>query len=243
MKNKLNLPKKYKSAKGDKYPQYDGKPYLSYSQISSINSTEYANQYILGYIFGIEQPSNKWADLGSQVGEYLETSGEKIGDMLSENDIKVLDGLVEQMKDLPNKEFERKIVLDLGDFIIIGYIDLYHEKDGKSNVVDFKTLSLKNDKKSKFYGSSEYQQTRLYLKSLKEDGLTIGDCGVIGIGRNFEGTFEDPELSLSGEIVKIPTPYSEKEVSIFIEKAKDTAQYVSDLNTTFQKLNSIKITV
>lgn len=235
MANKINLPRKEK----------DGTQYISISQFTSFNSDLYKNQYILGYLFGIRDEGNAFSWFGSQVGEFLETSGEKVGELLDENDIKILNEVVERLKPLSDKEFEKEIRLEREGFFIKGYIDLYYKTDGKANVVDFKTLNLK--KKEAFYANNDpttkepYMQTLLYSRALEIDGEEIAHCGVFGLDRTFAGTFQEPILHLSGETKVIPTPYNKSNTEKFLKDVDKTVYEISSLQSTYDVLKDLEI--
>lgn len=237
----LNLPRKDK----------DGNQYISYSQITSYLSDTYKNQYVLGYLFNIKDEGNEFSRFGGQVGVYLETSGQERGDMLDDSDVLILDELISKMEPLDGKEFEKEIKIQREGYYILGYIDLYYKteenKKTLSNVVDFKTLSLA--KKEAFYLNNDpndkeaYLQTILYAKALELEGDEIGNCSVTGLDRTFAGTFQEPILHLSGVVKRIPTPYNSKNADIFLKKVDKVVEEISDLNTAFEKLNSLTIEV
>lgn len=236
-KNIINLPR----------VSEDGMPYISYSQVSSFNNPQYFNQYVLGYLFEIRDEGNIWSQFGSEVGEYLETSGEKIGKLLNNDDIKVLNEILKTLNTLEGKEFEKEIKLQRDGYRIIGYIDLYYETKEKANVVDFKTLNT--SKKKSFYVNNDpdskdsYLQTILYSRALEIEGKEIDNCGVFGIDRTFEGTFEEPILHLSGKAETIPTPYCKIKAEKFLTKVDETVKEISLLKTTFDTLKLLTITV
>lgn len=239
-KTKLNLPRKYeiKESTPEKYHKYKGQNKLSYSQITSWLDPKYKEDYILQYIFGLESPSSPWADYGSAVGEYLETQGKKVSDLLNDRDKEILDGIIVKLSTLVDAEYEREIIVERNGYILQGFIDLYYtelsDKIKMANTVDFKTLSLKN--KAAFYASDQYQQTTLYSRALELEGEKIKNSGVFGIDRTFEGTFEEPTLHLSGETKVIPTPYTTERAEKFLKKSDRVAEEISSLKTTHDKL-------
>lgn len=224
------LPRIYKATL-PKFEKYNGKPKLSYSQITSFKDPLYRSQYILNYFFGIPDPGNIYAFFGGQVGEYIETNGEIIGDMLDEGTMKVLDDLERP----EGSEHEVEIVIDRGDYVIQGFIDRMYPVDGGIEVLDFKTGNI--DKKAAFYGSQDYQQTTLYSYALEQEGHTIKKSFVKLLGRkgnNMGGNM----LRLSGAIKDIPTPYSQERAEIFLAKTDKIAKEISDLYETYNYLNS-----
>lgn len=259
---KLNLPRVYRST-SEKFKKHDGKPKLSYSQHTSWKDPMYKNSYILGYIFGIPQPSNFWAEFGSYCGTALEyrlnfeNVDEKDKELMEDaqgyfNKLD-MDTLKRADKLFPaNSVYEREIVLDRGYYVIQGFIDVNFDKNKLTNVVDVKTGG--KDSKTKgtsFYASDKYGQTRLYARALKEEGEELGYCGVVYLDRTYEtprthpnttSCFEEPILHLSGEIIKVETPYTEEKVEVLLASMDKTAEEISLLKDTYEKLKELTIT-
>lgn len=226
----MKLPRIYKAAL-PKFEKYNGKPKLSYSQITSFKDPLYRSQYILGYFFGIQDPGNIYAFFGGEVGEYIETNGEKVGPMLDEGTRQVLDNLERP----EGSEHEVEIVVDRGDYVIQGFIDRIYPVEGGVEVLDFKTGNI--DKKATFYGSQDYQQTTLYSYAIEQEGHPVKKSFVKLLGRkgnNMGGNM----LRLSGDIKDIPTPYSPERAEIFLAKTDKIAKEISDLYEVYNYLNS-----
>ena len=236
----LNLPK-----------SKDGVPYISYSQHTSFNETnpEFRYQMILQYIFGIKVPSRfqPFADFGSECGEYIETKGEKRGEMLSDNDCKILDKL---MKDFPDtSEYEREVWIDRGDYFILGFEDRWEPvvatKEGGAitacDVEDFKTGNMA--KKEAFYASEKYAQTTLYSFSEESKGIKVRNSFVTLLDRkgNPMDDKNPTRLYLSGEVKQIPTPYSKERADKILRAMDDTAHRLASLKTTYDKLKTLTI--
>ena len=235
-KKYLNLPKKKKI--GNKLL-----PYLSYSQHTSFNETndEFRYQMILQYIFGIKIPSRfaVFADYGTHCGEYIETQGKKRGKMLSDADCKVLDKLMEGF-DHEMCEYEREIWIDRGNYFILGFEDRWEAVPPKSCIVeDFKTGSI--SKKAAFYASEEYGQTTLYAFAEEERGLKIAESYVTLLDRkgNPMSETDSTDLYLSGEIKKIPTPYSKERAEKVLTAMDETAKKLASLKTTYDVLSKL----
>lgn len=245
-KQYLNLPKS-KEIDGVDYP------YISYSQHSSFNETsdEFRYQMILQYIFGIKMPSRfqLFATYGNHCGEYIETIGEKRGDLLSDEDCKILDNL---MKDFPeSSEYEREVWIDRGDYFILGFEDRWEpitmtKKGGavtSCDVEDFKTGNI--DKKGSFYASEKYGQTTLYGFSEEQKGIKVRDSYVTMLDRkgNPMSDTNPTKLYLSGRVEKIPTPYSTERANKVLKAMDDTAKRLSSLKTTYDKLSKLTFTI
>lgn len=238
MNKQLNLPRVYKD---EKHPDRVGKVYMSYSQYSSFNETgEFRYQMILQYIFGIKMESRfqAYADFGTHCGEYIETKGAKRGSMLSNEDCKILDNV---MKDFPKtSEYEREVWIKRNGYYILGFIDKYVPLENKyCTVGDFKTG---NKKKVDKYSSEEYGQTTLYSFGETEKGSTVKDSYVTLLVRsgNPSPMYGEPTpFKLTGEVVNIPTPYSKERAEKVLEKMDRTAEKISSLKTTYDKLKTL----
>jgi len=231
----LNLPK-----------SKDGKPYISYSQHSSFNETseEFYYQMILQYIFGIKMESRfqLFATFGGHCGEYIETKGKLRGDLLSDGDCAVLDKV---MKDFPTtSEYEREVWIDRGNYFILGFEDRWTPTTkGACQVEDFKTGSI--EKKEAFYASQSYGQTTLYSHAEVLKGLSISESFVTLLDRkgNPMSDTNPTRLYLSGEVIKIPTPYSAERAKKVLASMDDSARRIASLKTTHDKLKELSITL
>lgn len=252
MNNQLNLPRIYKS-KGKKFKKFEGKPKLSYSQYTSWRDLQYKNGYILGYIFGIPQDSNFWAEFGSYCGTSLEyrmdvhnAKGDDkklLDDAFKYFNTKDIETLHKADKLFPkNSLYEREVILDRGTYVTQGFIDVNFTKNKKANVIDAKTGSrYSKTKGTDFYASDKYGQTRLYMKALIEEGEDPGYCGVVFLDRTYEGDFENPILHLSGDIIKVETPYTEEKVDKLLKSMDKVAEEISSLKTTYDSLKNLTI--
>ncbi len=233
----LNLPKT-KEIDGELFP------YISYSQHSSFNETsdEFRYQMILQYIFGIKVPSRfqDFADYGGECGEYIETKGEKRGEMLSDADCEILNDV---MKDFSDKsEYEREVWIDRGNYFILGYEDRWEPiKNSLCDVEDFKTGNI--DKKGGFYASKKYGQTVLYGFAEESKGIEVNDCFVTMLDRKGNPMSETnpTKLYLTGRVEKIPTPYSKERATEVLTSMDDTARRLSLLKTTYDKLKNLTV--
>lgn len=270
MNKQLNLPRKYKST-DKKFKKFEGKAKFSYSQYTSYKDPKYFNSYVLGYIFGIPQPSNFWAEFGTYCGTSLEyrmeihkakdkdkETLEKAFKYFNEKDIETLHKANKIFP--PNALYEREIVLDRGSYVVQGFIDVNYDQSENvkedlyvTNIVDIKTGGKNSrDKGTSFYGSNKYGQTKLYARALEEEGENIGYCGVVFLDRIFEtektnpgttSTFENPILHLSGEILEVETPYEKESVDNLLKDMDKVAKEISSLKTTYDKLSKLHITL
>lgn len=227
MKDKLLLPKVFDDRNGT-FPEHKNKMKLSYSQYNSYNDPEYKLEYYLQYFMGIKLPSGEFAEFGSAVGEYIEArgAGELKQGLLSEDDMNAINASV----DFPdNCVYEDEVVLDLGDFVLEGYIDrTKYELNNIVKIRDYKTLNI--DKKSAYYASDDYKQTTIYCYFKESQGFTIGGSEVFGLGRkgtSLSGT-GNFKMRLSGDTTIIPTPYSRERAEKAINDIKETAVKISN---------------
>lgn len=227
------LPKTYEATK-DKYKQHNGKPKLSYSQYNSWISPEYRKDYILRYFMGRKDEGNKWSDFGGEIGKFIEShaSGSVLDTkIISNEDIEILKGL----EYTDNCEYEDEIVVDMGDFVIQGFIDRSKYKDNEVIITDFKTGNID---KADLYRSEDYGQTTLYSFQKEVEGFKIAGSNVLLLGRKGNGYAKSP-IRLSGETLEIETPYSKKRAILLLEKMKKAAIEISNAYNVYKKLESI----
>lgn len=234
----LVLPRKFiDRSKEGKYKHLEGKPKLSYSQISSWKSEQYKPSYIKQYMFGINLPSGIFADYGSACGTYIEALGTRDASchdeychLLSESDREILRSL-----DYPeNSVYEDLVVIDLGEFCIEGYIDRSKHADKDAHILDYKTGSIV--KKKADYASPEYNQTRVYSYFKENDGYNIADCGVLLLDRAGNNSAKSP-IRLTGKSEYIPTPYNRAETEKFLDcDVRAIAHEISEYYQKYQKL-------
>lgn len=239
----LELPRIYKN-EGGKYPQYYGLPKLSYSQYDSWRTPKYRRGYVFNYFFGVNLESfgDIFAQYGSEVGEFIETQGEKVGPMLSKFDKDFLLGL-----DYPeNCKYEDEIVYPVTNskgeilFVIQGFIDRAHYLEGnKIEILDFKTGNM--EEKADYYGSLEYGQTTLYSLAKKTEGYEIVRSKVVllhrkGNNRITRSTGKLNELRLTGDALHIDTPYSDKRAKELIKNMTKVAKEISKAYVVIKKL-------
>lgn len=229
----IKLPKTFEDRNG-KFPEHKGKPKLSYSQYTSYKDPDYHLEYYVQYFSGINTGGNVFSEFGGFCGTKIEhnAKGLEYETPLTENCLRILKDEINYPK---NCEYEDEICVDLGDFVVEGYIDQCEYTDEGVIINDFKTLNL--DKKREFYASEDYGQTTLYCYDKEQRGYKILDSFVTGLGRkgtSWEGV-GNYRLRLSGEIEKIPTPYSKERAEKVIKEIKETAKKISDDYKIFLK--------
>ena len=231
------LPRQFEDKSG-KYEHLNGKTKLSYSQISSWLDPTYKAGYIKQYIAGIKLPSGIFAEFGSACGTYIEALGtgdisvhDEYKHLLSDFDKEVLEGL-----ELPkNSVYEDLIVIDMGDFVIEGFMDrCTYLEENRLSVFDYKTGSIV--KKEGFYASNDYKQTGVYAYARDLEGYEIVDCGVIILDRAGNNSPKSP-LRLTGKTKYIETPYIKKNIEKFLEKdVRKVAKEISEYYTKYLEL-------
>jgi hypothetical protein len=210
----------YKEPYIEQLKPFLGKPYISYSSVGSWN--EYKDNFIKEKLVGIKLPQGIYASFGNYVGEAIENGffGENPYGFIGQENLDL------ERYRKPNAEYEKLIVIDRGGFIIVGFIDIYYEQDGKKYLEDMKTGGKG---KESSYSSEDYLQTVLYNHALN------GECetGVHFIRR--ENSHIKPPLKISTEQFYIPVEYNEKRVKKALDKVDKTAKEISEINTTYQK--------
>lgn len=237
---KLDLPRKYKYIEGETNPLYkkfDGWNKISYSQKNSFK--DYKMGYLRDYILGMEKGSGIFANFGSDCGDYLNPNDNRNYDLLSSDDIAILESIKKEHPE--NAEFEYEILIDLEPFglektCLQAFTDRqYLTEDGKINVSDYKTLTVKT--KRGYYESDEYEQLLVYGYGLEELGFIIGDMWVDGLGRS-GNTIEKGNknvLRLSGEIIKIDKPYDRQKALEVLQSIANTCKDISEYWIVYNK--------
>ena len=242
----INLPRKYKFIEGETnplYKRYDGWNKISYSQKTSFQ--DYKMGYLRDYIIGVgNNESGIFAAFGSNCGDYLNPYDEGEYDLLSNNDIVILDTL--KTNHPKNASFEYEILIDLEPFglkktVLQGFTDRQHlTEKGFLETTDYKTLTIKT--KKSFYESDEYQQLSTYGYGLEELGFKIGEMYVTGLGRSGNNTIKGDKnvLRLSGEIIRIEKPYDREKAIKVIESIAKTCADISEYYEVYNNIFALK---
>jgi hypothetical protein len=201
------------------------KPYISYSTVQSW--FEYREDFIKEKLAKIPQKHGIYKSLGSYIGEAIEN-----GQFSSEN----IDGFIGQEnlnfdKIRPmNGEYEKMILIDMGEWVIIGFIDIYSENEDGCTVFDVKSGGAK---KEDYYKSPEYIQVILYARAMEILGKKIKKTGVYFIRR--EGSHVRPPLKIGEEQFVIPLEYNEERVKFALDKVEKAVKEISEFKNIFDK--------
>lgn len=227
---KINLPntltKEFRAYKGNEklIDPHLGKQYISYSTISSWE--DYRNDFIKQKIANIELPESIYSAFGTWVGssvEHGESQPNNYGFTGEENL-----NLIERQ---PSDEYERMILIDMGEYVIIGFIDIVRIIVKKNvDILDVKTGGALKESE---YLKESYIQTTLYAKALEDEGYTINKSGVWFCRRT--GSHIKPPLNLSKEQFYIPLAYNEDRVKYTLAKVKRVVEEISECYTVYLK--------
>jgi hypothetical protein len=201
-----------------------GKFYISYSSISSWE--DYRSDFIKQKLVGISLPESVYSNFGSWVGESVEhgkVQTNNYGFTGHEN--------ISLIERKPNAKYERMVLIDMGEYCIIGFIDILEEKTNK--VVDLKDVKTGGSKKEEEYKKESYVQLLIYAHALVLEGYTIDSMGVWFCRRT--GSHIKPPLHLSNEQFYIPLVYDAKRVKYALDKVERVVKEISEFYTTFTK--------
>lgn len=232
------LPKIFKNTTGNpEFDQHNGKFYISYSQLTSYLDETYWMEYFTQYFSGIKSESGEFAEFGTIIGQTIEQLGQnqEVTTEISREDLEIIKATFNFEGD---NKYEDTCIIDFGDFILIGYADKvgYFHEEKAVEVLDVKTLNL--DKKADYYASKDYRQTTLYSYYFETKGYKIKDSFVLGYGRkgsslDGQGNFK---MRLSGDVKKIPTPYSKERAEEALKYVRETAKKISEDWKIYQRL-------
>lgn len=212
----------YKENK-EKIDPHLGKPYISYSSVNAWK--EYREDFIKQKFAKIELPGSIYTELGSFVGTYVETG------VVPHNEYNFAGE--DNLYKIPRPDgakYERFVLLDFGDFVLIGFIDIMTEKDMVATVTDLKTGG---GKKEDYYASDDYMQTVLYGMALEQEGYKIKDCNVYFVRR--KGSHVNPPLFITDEQFYVKNSYNATRKKQVEKTVKQTVQEISDYYKTFNK--------
>lgn len=205
-----------------------GKPYISYSSVNAWSNPQYRPDFIKQKFAGIKLPLGIYAEFGSWCGHALEH-----GAFPAENPHNFAG---EKNMDVPKlrpegAEYEKMILIDRGDYIIIGFIDMCHEY--KPNVMHIRDQKTGGKGKHVEYESESYTQVILYAHALEQIGYEIGKTDVYFIRR--VGSHVSPPLAISDEQFIIPIKYTKERVAYALEKVDKAVLEISQLYKIYLK--------
>jgi hypothetical protein len=217
----LNLPKKCEKT---------GKPKLSYSQINSWE--EYRQDYIKQYFMGIKLPSSPYAEFGSAIGVARET-----GDYskFSKEEQEILGSIPR----IENCIYEREILLDMGEYVVQGFIDELVPQVPISPIGSKESYTIIDNKtggkgKDLEYRKKDYLQTVIYRMALEQEGMIVTDTQVRFFAR--KGSHFKPPLALEGSVFNIPIEYSIERIDYATKKMNRIANEISELYSYYLKV-------
>lgn len=203
-----------------------GKPYISYSTITSWE--EYREDMIKQKFIGIKLAGGVYAELGSYLGEAVENG------VFAKDNPNGFTGqenfpLIERPE---GAKYEHMILIDMGEYVVVGFIDILHEYE--KMVVHVRDLKTGGKGKEAYYKSPEYIQVILYAYDLEQRGYTIGKTDVWFVRRT--GSHVRPPLHISEEQFSIPLTYNKERVDYALKKVDRVAREVSDCYRTYKKI-------
>jgi len=248
---KIELPKVYKG----KNKKYVGRPMISWSQVETWIGKRGFNtglpgfhEYMRKYFMGETYPDAGWGQYGSEMESYitLRNAPKKVIDALDEKDRASYEGcmvnfskaekeFLSQIEPLGN--YQTEIIIDFGDFILLGYID--DHTDDFSHIRDYKSksastmlsLSKPDNYQLDVYGLYCYKV--LGIIPTKAEYFVVdraggGEC-MRGGGRK--------SLSVGKQIWNIDREMSIPRLEETAEIIRETAMDISEYWKVFQKFN------
>ena len=203
-----------------------GKPYISYSTVESWE--EYREDFIKEKLVGLPQPFGIYKEFGSYLGTAFEN-----GNFDHENPFGFIgqENLDLSKYRTDDAEYEKLIIIDRGEYIIIGFIDKFERlEDGSVHVQDLKSGGAKKEEK---YASDEYTQVPLYAHALEQLGEKIGKTDVLFVRR--ESSHYKPPLKISKEQFYIPISYTKEKVDKSLKKVDRVVKEISEIKSVYDK--------
>lgn len=201
-----------------------GRYYISYSTMESW--FEYREDFIKEKLVGLPQPHGIYKEFGSYLGSAYETGvfpENKYGFVGQENIN------FEELRH-PDAEYEKLIIIDRGEYIVIGFIDKFVRFDDGVWVNDMKTLGKGKEEK---YKGENYTQVILYSHALEENGEKIKRTDILAVRR--EGSHINPPLKISKENFYIPLEYNKKRVDFALKKVDKAVKEISEIKSVYDK--------
>lgn len=201
-----------------------GKFYISYSTVSSWE--DYRSDFIKQKLAGIKLPDSIYGSFGTWVGtsvEHGEVQTNNYGFTGGEN--------INLIECKEGDKYERMILIDMGDYCILGFIDIMREISHLvADVADIKTGGASKEAE---YKKESYIQVILYAYALALEGYSINNIGVWFCRRT--GSHVKPPLNLSTEQFYIPLDYTEERIKYALDKVNRVVGEISEYFSVYQK--------
>ncbi len=245
-KNKmsLELPKKYSAEQWERggsnpaHKKFIGTPVTSWSQVESWTAKKGFNtgmagnkEYMIRYFLGERFPDMGWGQFGNEVEDCV-TLGHC--DPFDDEEMILL-------KDVePLGVFQDEIVIDFGDFCLLGYIDdRTEDKDGIVEIVrDYKTKSKSS--KADLHDAKKLQ-LELYILGLQQRGFEVKRAEYLIIerlgGRECMNGGGRESLTVGNNIWKEKYLFSQKSIERAESIVRETVKEISDYYKVFKALN------
>lgn len=243
-KMSLELPKKYSKEqweRGGSRPEHEkfiGMPVTSWSQVESWTAKKGFNtgmagnkEYMIRYFLGERFPDMGWGQFGNEVEDCV-TNGDC--DPFDDEEMIILRDVK------PLGIFQDEIVVDFGDFCLLGYIDdRTEEKDGIVEIVrDYKTKSKSS--KADLHDPKKLQ-LELYILGLQQRGLEVKRAEYLIIerlgGRECMNGGGRESLTVGNNIWKEKYLFSQKSIERAESIVRETVKEISDYYKIFKALN------
>lgn len=202
-----------------------GKPYISYSTMESW--LEYREDFIKEKLVGLPQSFGIYKEFGSYLGQAYEE-----GTFPKENQYGFVGQENINLEEIrhPNAEYEKLIIIDCGEYFIVGFIDKFVRFEDGVWVNDLKTIGKDKEKK---YQGEDYTQVILYSYALEQIGEKIKRTDVLAVRR--EGSHINPPLKIGKERFYIPLEYNEKRVKFALDKVDKAVKGISEIKAVYDK--------
>lgn len=205
----LDLPSKDKN----------GKPYLSYSQITLFakNRKEYYENYILGK----EWQGNAYTRFGNKVGTAIETDNYNGFTNDEKNILKQVTRL---------DEFERFVKLEFDNFYVLGFVDTI--KSDYTELIDYKTGGIKKEFE---YQKPDYWQCLLYAMCIRQE-MEIMPKAYVEFIRREGNAYRGQKLKVANEPpIKMEMDLSPDRIKTINEYLPFIAKKIEEFNLHFKK--------
>lgn len=245
----MNLPRTYSEKtwiKGGSIPehkQYIGKPQLSWSQIEkwrntkkeSFNNVDGKVDYINSYFLHLDTTTpqlSMYGDFGTEVEDYICYRGS--GNLFDADEKAVLEKIV------PLGEFQKEIVIDFGEFVVLGYID-DHSPVKRKKIELLRDYKTKSEKSKADLHKPTKLQLPLYVGALERRGIKVSGAEYCIIERMetlslYRGG-DRSNLKVAGRVWYEPFIYTQETIDTAFTIVEETAKEISEYYDVYLKLN------